>query len=64
MKLLAVISAALIGGSTAFAPAPVNVQHRSSAVAPMSMAAAAIEDSFHRKLPVQRRQLADWMTKH
>lgn len=40
MKLLAVISAALIGGSAAFAPAPVNVQHRSSAVAPMSMAAA------------------------
>ena len=27
------------------------------------MAAAAIEDSFHRKLPLQRRQLADWMTK-
>ena len=28
------------------------------------MAADAIEDSFHRKLPVQRRQLADWMAKH
>jgi|UniRef100_UPI00378502E4 DNA repair protein RecO len=28
------------------------------------MAAAAIEDSFHRKLPVQRRQLVDWMAKH
>ncbi|MBB5034450.1 DNA repair protein RecO [Prosthecobacter vanneervenii] len=28
------------------------------------MASAAIEDSFHRKLPVQRRQLADWMMKH
>jgi DNA repair protein RecO len=27
-------------------------------------AADAIEDSFHRKLPVQRRQLADWMAKH
>ena len=40
MKLLAVISAALIGGSAAFAPAPINVQQRSSAIAPMSMAAA------------------------
>ncbi len=28
------------------------------------MAAAAIEDSFHRKLPIQRRQLADWMAQH
>jgi hypothetical protein len=28
------------------------------------MAAAAIEDSFHRKLPVQRSQLVDWMAKH
>lgn len=25
------------------------------------MAAAAIEDSFHRKLPVQRRQVMEWM---
>jgi cytochrome b6-f complex iron-sulfur subunit len=40
MKLLAIISAALIGGSAAFAPAPINVQQRSSAIAPMSMAAA------------------------
>jgi DNA repair protein RecO (recombination protein O) len=30
----------------------------------IGMAAAAIEDSFHRKLPVQRRQLVDWMAKH
>lgn len=27
------------------------------------MAAAAIEDSFHRKLPVQRRQAFDWMAR-
>eukprot|EP00581_Thalassiosira_minuscula_P007581 CAMPEP_0183703068 /NCGR_PEP_ID=MMETSP0737-20130205/953_1 /TAXON_ID=385413 /ORGANISM="Thalassiosira miniscula, Strain CCMP1093" /LENGTH=215 /DNA_ID=CAMNT_0025929771 /DNA_START=27 /DNA_END=674 /DNA_ORIENTATION=- len=40
MKLLSLISAALIGSSAAFAPAPVNVQQRSSAVAPVSMAAA------------------------
>jgi len=40
MKLLSVLSAALIGSSAAFAPAPVNVQQRSSAMAPMSMAAA------------------------
>lgn len=40
MKLLSVLSAALIGSSAAFAPAPVNVQQRTSAVAPVSMAAA------------------------
>ena len=40
MKLLATLSAALIGSSAAFAPAPINVQQRSSAVAPVSMAAA------------------------
>ena len=28
------------------------------------MAAAAIEDSFHRKLPVQRRQLLEWISQH
>jgi cytochrome b6-f complex iron-sulfur subunit len=40
MKFLATLSAALIGSSAAFAPAPINVQQRSSAVAPVSMAAA------------------------
>merc|ERR1712127_752717 len=40
MKLFSVLSAALIGSSAAFAPAPITVQQRSSAVAPVSMAAA------------------------
>ena len=39
MKLVSVLSAALIGSSAAFAPAPINVQQRSSALAPMNMAA-------------------------
>ncbi|KAL7538306.1 hypothetical protein ACHAXR_008459 [Thalassiosira sp. AJA248-18] len=40
MKLFALLSAALIGSSSAFAPAPVRTQQRSSALAPVSMAAA------------------------
>lgn len=28
------------------------------------MASLAIEDSFHRKLPVQRKQVMDWMAQH
>jgi cytochrome b6-f complex iron-sulfur subunit len=40
MKFLALLSAALIGSANAFAPAPINVQQRSQAVAPVSMAAA------------------------
>ena len=40
MKLFALLSAALIGSTAAFAPAPINVQQRTSAVAPVSMAAA------------------------
>lgn len=28
------------------------------------IAALAIEDSFHRKLPVQRKQVMDWMAQH
>merc|ERR1719384_388316 len=43
MKLFSVLSAALIGSSAAFAPAPNNVQQRSSAVAPVSMVAAEQE---------------------
>jgi len=39
MKLISLLSATLIGGSSAFAPAPINVQQRSSALAPMEMAA-------------------------
>ena len=39
MKLVALLSAALISGCSAFAPAPINVQQRSSALAPMEMAA-------------------------
>jgi len=45
MKLLSVLSAALIGSSAAFAPAPITAQHRNSAVTPASMAAAA--DDFY-----------------
>mmetsp|Transcript_21315 Transcript_21315/g.38581 ORF Transcript_21315/g.38581 Transcript_21315/m.38581 type:complete len:218 (-) Transcript_21315:232-885(-) len=40
MNLFSVLTAALIGSSAAFAPAPVNVQQRTSAVAPVSMSAA------------------------
>ena len=39
MKLVSLLSAALISGCSAFSPAPINVQQRSSALAPMEMAA-------------------------
>jgi len=43
MKLSSLLSACLIGSSAAFAPAPVNVQQRTSDIAPLSMSAASGE---------------------
>merc|ERR1719422_1467473 len=43
MKLSTVLSAALIGSSAGFAPAPISVQQRSAALSPVSMAAAESE---------------------